>query len=263
VGKLWLQLAIRYQKQVEFAEAEDAFGHALRLLRVGGAFDYADALEGMAALYLATGRLSEAKSESRKALEIDEDLGDGARLARLHETIATALLLEQKFGASEAESAEALRMLRTQTRPDLSEEVAEHLTHSYALCYQNRCQEALDETDQTMKMAQASFAADSMEMTGVWLAQGVEEWKKGSPDKGEEAVRKALTIVRGRTDLPRTIWVNSQMDVMRQYAACLKESHRKSEVKLMEMEIARLQRELPGECGGCTVNAAALGAGLQ
>jgi hypothetical protein len=61
-------------------------------------------------------------------------------------------------------------------------------------------------------------------------------------------MRKALTIVRGRTDLPRTIWVNSQMDVMRQYAACLKDSHRKSEARLMEIDIIRLQGERQGGC---------------
>lgn len=75
-------------------------------------------------------------------------------------------------------------------------------------------------------------------------------------------MRKALTIMRGRTDLPRTIWVNSQMDVMRQYAACLKENHRKPEARLMEMEIVQLQGERQGECVGCTVNATAPGAGL-
>lgn len=56
-------------------------------------------------------------------------------------------------------------------------------------------------------------------------------------------MRKALTIVRGRTDLPRMIWVNSQMDVIRPYAACLKDSHRKSETRLMEIDIIRLQGE--------------------
>ena len=86
--------------------------------------------------------------------------------------------------------------------------------------------------------------------------------KAGSQDKGEEVMRKALTIVRGRTDLPRTIWVNSQVDVMRQYAACLKESHRKSGARLMEMEIVQLQGERQGECVGCTMNATAPGAGL-
>jgi tetratricopeptide (TPR) repeat protein len=263
LGGLWLRLANRYQHQLEFAEAEDAFGHALRLLRTGAAVDYADALDGIGSLHLATGRLSEAESESRRALDIYKGLGDGARVARLHETMAIALLIEQKFSDSEAESTEALRVLRAQARPDLSEEVAEHLTHSYSLCYQGRCRAALDENNEAMKMAQEAFAANSMEMVGVWLARGFEEWKAGSPDKGEEAMREALTIVRGRTDLPPAIRVSSQMDVMRQYAACLKASHRKPEAKLMEMEIARLQRELLGGCGGSTVNVAALGKGSE
>lgn len=247
LGRLWLELANRYQRQLEFAEAEDALGQALRLLRTGAAMEYADALGGMGSLYLATGRLSEAESESRKALDIYKGLGDGARIARLHETMAIALLIEQKFRDSEGESAEALRILRTQARPDLSEEVAEHLTHSYALCYQGRCRAALDENDEAMKMAQAVFAGNSMEMVGVWLARGFEEWNGGSPDKGEEAMREALTIVRGRTDLPQAIRVNSQMDVMRQYAACLKASHRKPEARLMELEIARLQKDVATE----------------
>jgi tetratricopeptide (TPR) repeat protein len=63
LGKLWLQLANLYRERFQAAEAEQAYGQALSLLRSSAAqAAYADALGGLGSIYDGTGRQAEAIS---------------------------------------------------------------------------------------------------------------------------------------------------------------------------------------------------------
>ena len=61
------------------------------------------------------------------------------------------------------------------------------------------------------------------------------------------------------TLLEVVVLVGGQLNVMRQYDAFLKETHRKQEAAQMEAEIGRMEAGHPAECSGCTVSVAALG----
>src|SRR5947209_8348510 len=77
LGTLWLTLADAYQQELDLHSAEDAFGHALGLLRATGANAlYANALDGIATVYFATGRMDAADKCLRKALELEHTRGD-------------------------------------------------------------------------------------------------------------------------------------------------------------------------------------------
>jgi tetratricopeptide (TPR) repeat protein len=262
VGGLWLRLANRYQDQLEFAEAEDAFGHSLRLLRTPATqAAYADALDGLGSLYFETDRSAEAGNCLRKSLAIYQALGDQIHTAKLHETIALVLLFERRFHEAEAESAEGLKELQSLARADAGETVAAYLTHGCALCHQGRCSAALEDANRAMAIAQAKLPAESLDMVAVWLFRGFDEWKTGSAEEGERAMGEALRIARGLTGLPRPVLVNAQLGVLRQYAAFLKATHRKREAGQTESEIVQLESEQHLACSNCTVNAAALAAG--
>jgi tetratricopeptide (TPR) repeat protein len=263
IGDLWRQLANRYQDLLKFPEAEDAFAHSLRLLKGTGAeAEYADALDGMGSVDLATGRMSEAQEFTRNALKLYEALGDRVNAAKMHEEIALELAFEQHYRDAEAESSAALTALQALPQPDAGEMVAAYLTHSSALCSQRRCSEALGDANRALTLARAKFPGESLEMVGASMTVGVDEWKSGSQEQGEQALLEALRLARGLKNLPQPVLVDAQLGIMRQYEALLKESHRKPEAKEMEIEIGRLGADQPAACKGCTVSAAALAPGL-
>ena len=258
-GELWLRLANRYQNELEFADAEDAFGRSLRLLHAAGLqAEAADALDGMGSVYLATGRLAQAKDYLGKCLAIYQDLGDRAHAEPVHEAMAQALLFDRRYRESQAQSEVALAELQSLGSSDPVEMVAAYLTHSYALCFQGHCAAALDDVDRALAVAQAKLPADSLEMVEVRLVQGFEQWRAGSPEDGGRSLQEALRIARQLRDVPSLIVVKAQMSVLQQHAALLIESHRKGEARPMEAEVERLQAQLPAACSGCTVSVAAL-----
>lgn len=263
LGTLWLRLGDEYQRRFELAQAEDAFTRSVALLRASANQQaYADSLDGLGSLYFETGRPAEAENCLRKALAIYETLGDRARTAALHETIAMGLVFEHRFREGEAESVEAIQELEAESQPDLVEMAAALVTHSYALCFQGRCKAALEDADRAMALAQRVLQAESTAIVAIWLARGFDLWKSGSVEEGGAAMREAIRIVNERTDLPHPLLVNSQLKVLRQYAAYLKATHqaahRKPEAALIEAEIRQLQSEQIAVCDRCTIDAAAL-----
>jgi tetratricopeptide (TPR) repeat protein len=260
LGGLWLRLANRHQKEQEFAPAEDSYVRALRLLRGAGAqAEYADALNGMASLELATGRLDQAKDSGKKALAVYEALGDRRHAGCVHQTIALALLFERHGREAEAESAAGLADLQAAPQPAVSDMVAARLAHSYALCFQKKCAAGLEDVDQAMEAARTKLPEESLEMVAGWLARGYDQWKMGVVEEGDRSMREALRLARGLTGMPQPMLVRTQLNVMRRYDTFLKERHRKQEAAQMEAEIGRLEAAHPAECSGCTVSVAALG----
>jgi tetratricopeptide (TPR) repeat protein len=264
LGALWLKLGNRYQDQVDLAPAEDAFVHALRLLQTPDTqAAYADALDGLGSVYMELGRLSEAGTCLKKSLDIYETLQDHAHVAAIHDALAMIHLNQKEFREAENESAKGLAELQWLAAPNAEELASAYLTHSYAVCYQGRCQEALKDTSRAMEIVKGKLAANSVDVAAVWRARGLAEWKAGFPAEGERSMEEALRIVHSRTDWPTLLRVSGEVGVLRQYAELLKESHRKQEAKLIEAQIAVVEGDAPHPCSDCTVNAAAVGMGFM
>jgi tetratricopeptide (TPR) repeat protein len=259
MGSLWLRLANEYHNRFEVAQAEDAFSHAISLLRIPSTqAGYAESLEGLGSLYFETARPAEARACLGKALAIYQALGDGRHTAKLHVTLARVQLFERRFRESEAESSEALKELQMQTPPDAMEMAAALFAHGYALCVQGQCNAALDDTNRAMTLAKEVLAANSLEVAELWAARGFDEWKSGSPEEGERDMREALRMLGDRGDLPPLLLGHARLAVLKQYALCLKESHRKPEARQIEAEISQIESGQRLGCNGCTVSAAAL-----
>jgi tetratricopeptide (TPR) repeat protein len=258
LGKLWLQLAYDYEDELDVQRAEEAYARSLKLLRTSSQKYYADALNGLSALYLTSSRLKESESCRRKALAIYEALEDESGVVRVHVGMAIVLLQEQSFKQSEEESSLALESLRRQAEPDKSELVAGLVASSYAKCFQGRCKEGMLEATEAMALARATFAKDSTPVIAALLAVGFGQWKTGAQADGEKAMRDALELLREKKDMPRRMLLDAQLMVLTRYTAYLKTTHQKVMAKQMENEIESLKREQPPLCRDCTVNVVAL-----
>jgi tetratricopeptide (TPR) repeat protein len=266
VGRLWLQVGFDYQGEMEMQQAEDAFGRGLKLLEGSSQRkDYGAGLEGLATLYLGSGRWKESEELRRKALALYEGLDDRASVARLHVGLAVDYLHEHRFAESEREAREGLEEMTAQEAVDpktvdQSELVAGLLASGYAKCFQERCAEGLAEAQRGLGLARAEFAKDSTEMITSLLAVGFNEWTGGAAVEGEKPMVEALGLLRGKKDISYAMLVDAQLQMLKQYAVYLRETHQKRKARQMEEEIARLEGDQRAPCSGCTVSVMSLAA---
>jgi len=261
VGGLWLRLAVQYQKRLDLPAAEDAFTHSLRLLRTPESqSDYAEALGGLGSIYSQTGRLADAENCLRKAVVISQGTANRLYTARLRVTLAINLLSQQHFREAEAESAKGTQELKSLPDAAATEVVAAYLTHSSALCHLGQCIAALADVDRATELAKTDLPEASVDMAGIWLIRGYDEWESGSLQAAERSTLEALKMLRSLTGLARPTLMMAELNVLRQYNGILKAAHRKPEAKQIAAQIAQLESEQKQVCGNCTVNAAALSA---
>ena len=73
LGTLWLHLAGAYQGELDHQSAKDAFAHALGVLHTTTEKElYANALDGIATVYTAAGRLDIAERCLRQAFKLED-----------------------------------------------------------------------------------------------------------------------------------------------------------------------------------------------
>src|SRR5438105_5845632 len=172
VGTLWLRLATAYMNQMQTAEAEDGYARAVRLLRDSTAkAAFANALQGMARLYVATGRFGEAKDVLNKSLGIYERLGDRLHVAELQEGIALNLLNEHKYRDAIEHADIALKAFESEQSVDPGDLIAAYLTRSHALCWMGECEQALEDVARARAVARGGLAQDSPEMMAIFAIE--------------------------------------------------------------------------------------------
>ena len=259
LGATWLQLAYDYQDQLEVQMSEEAYTHALQLLRDTAARkNYAAALHGLGQLYVSTHRVKEAENCQRKALKVFEEIGDEPGMARAGVALSVALLNEFRYAESEVESSKALEKMKQMPDADKGETLAALISRSYAMCFQERCSEGLAEARRAAAQAHSDFANDSLEVFTALLAVGFEQWRTGDAVGGENAMRDALELIRGNKSMPHAMLIDAQLSVLRRYSVFLRSTHQKLRAKEVESEIARLKTDQTSPCANCTVNAVAL-----
>ena len=260
VGMLWLRLATAYMEQMQTAEAEDGYARAVRLLRDSTAkAAYANALQGMARLYVATGRFGQAKDFLNQSLGIYEHLGDRMHVAQLQDGIALDLLNQHQYRGAVEHADIALKAFESEQSVDPGDLIAAYLTRSHALCWMGECERALEDVERARAVAQRGLAEDSLEMMAILAVEGMDKIRSGRLNEGGLAMREAQRLASSRTDLPQPVVIQLQLGILREYSSTLRDAHRKNEAKQVETETAQLETRIPRECAGCTVSVAALG----
>jgi tetratricopeptide (TPR) repeat protein len=82
---------------------------------------YANALDGIAITYTATGRLNIAEKCLRQALKLEDTQRGSAAEAETHVNLATVLVLKHRYEEAVKELSAALRFLETQADSDVAE----------------------------------------------------------------------------------------------------------------------------------------------
>jgi tetratricopeptide (TPR) repeat protein len=255
----WIALADAYEEVSDLESAEDAFAHAIRLLRETGARDlYTNALDGIATIYFATGRANAAERCLRQAVELEHPVGDSTAEAIIRRDLAVALIAERKYAEAEQQASEAIRLLEAQADPNVGETIVAYLTRSRAICGMRRCEEALKDIARAEALAANKIGANPVDIITIAALRGEAQFRSGAVEQGERTIQQALHLVDSRTEIPASFQIRLRVRLLEEYAQLLGSAHRKQERKKVEEEIARAKAQQPG-CNGCTVSAASIG----
>jgi tetratricopeptide (TPR) repeat protein len=265
LGTLWAQLASDYHDELDIPRAEEAYDHALKLLRgsVMERHNYAVALDGLGALYLLKRQFSDSAICRRKALAIFEAEGDRKNVLALHGNLALSMLREGTYSEAEKEASEAIEGMAGQASANDTQLATVFITRSYARCFQHRCKDGLSDAQQAVDIDRAYLRTNPLEAAASWTALGYMEWKTGDVAGADENMRRAFQILSEKSNLPYTGLLWARIEAMMQYQQFLNETHRKAEARQVGAEMARLAREQRSVCGNCSVNVEALSNALR
>jgi len=259
LGVLWLSLGIRYQNGFDYDKAEDAYTHAIRLLRnTALKAHYADSLHKLAEIYVMESREKEVLNNDAQALAIFEELGDTRSVASVRSTSAMGLLREHKFREADAEASRALAVMGTLDKPDRVDLENTYITRARALAAEGRLQAALEDVAHARAIATGDPGSNDVDAISTLLVQGEVQMQAGMEAEGKQSMTEALRLARSLTGLPPVTSAALEASILEREVASLRKAHHNDDAKLLEGEMKQAQSAARAGCSRCTVSVSSL-----
>jgi tetratricopeptide (TPR) repeat protein len=252
LGRLWAHLGIDYEDEAEFAKAESAYNHSLKILEAlpSGIADYANALDNLGSMYLMLGNLADAERCSRNSLAVREKMGDRLQIARGKWHLAEVELGRRKTKEAQQTSLAAYNEMVALKDPEIKDLVSALITLTYAECFQSCTDDGVTHAKESVALARGSSPGDPIMIGQALLALGNAEWKAGMKEAPEQQMRESIDIFRAQSARGRTYVLGA----MEQYRRYLDAVHRGAEAKQVAMEESQIRSEQPKACANCTVS---------
>ena len=251
MGRLWAHLGIDYEDETEFAQAESAYNHSLRILEAlpSGMADYANVLDNLGSMYLMVGNLAEAERCSRNSLSVRERMGDKLQIARGKWHLAEVELGMHRAKEAQQRSLEAYNEMVALKDPETKDQVAALITLTYAECSQSCAGNGIAHAKQSVALARSATPSDPIVIGQALQALGYADWKAGIEKPAEQEMRESIAIFKKQNDRGRAY----ALGAMQQYRRYLESTHRGPEAKQVALEEDQLSRQR-GNCPNCTVS---------
>jgi tetratricopeptide (TPR) repeat protein len=251
MGRLWAHLGIDYEDEAEFAKAESAYNHSLRILKAlpSGMADYANVLDNLGSMYLIVGNLAEAERCSRHSLAVREGTGDKLQIARGKWHLAEVELGRHRAKEAQQRSLEAYKEMVALKDPETKDQVSALITLTYAECFQSRADDGIAHAKQSVALARSATPPDPIVIGQALQALAYADWKAGIEKAPEQEMRASIAIFKEQNDRGRAYALNA----MRLYRRYLEATHRGPEAKQVALEEEQLSTQR-GKCLNCTVS---------
>ena len=248
-GYLWGTLAGDYRDAADFTRSEDAFNHAIALLKnePRAAVNYATALDNLGSLYLLYGHSNEAATCIKKALAIRRQLGNPVNIATNLQHLADLNISLHKFKEGEKEALEAYQVLTTGNAP---QEYAVAILGSiaYARCRQNNCAQGFIDAQHAFEIANTAIPHDSLQFGLTLITLGYLQSRNNQLRDAEHSILTGLQIVKSQITPGDPTYIYS----LAEYRDFLKTAHRDAEAKQLDAQISNSTARLP--CANCSVS---------
>jgi tetratricopeptide (TPR) repeat protein len=261
IASQWARLGAEYLEAADFTNSENAYSHAIQLLRKNPADAslYAEALDQLGALYRIYDRLPEALNCRRTALALRQQLGDPLPIARSQGHLAELDLLARRYKEAFAGSDAAYQTMTRLGDKDKAELLSTLIVRTYAQCGLHRRSACLADAKEALALSRSAFASESQPVAAALVALGSAQLKNGSAAEAESSTEQALEIFK--TQLapsdPRMIFA------MQQDRDCLRALHRDEEAHDIGTQLTTMSRQAGRPCPTCTVSVYGLRAPTQ
>jgi tetratricopeptide (TPR) repeat protein len=244
----WWHLAILYQDNARYADAERAYWKAQKLLLSSDERAQANLMDQMGTMYVEMGRYAEAQDLERKALAIRVALKDslGVGLSWMH--LAMLSLGEHRNTDGEMYAELAVERLasdhggrKEQDAATPEQKMTALVYLSLARCAANGCVDAVPPLKRAMVIAEGNYPTESFPVAYVHFLEGYARWKQGDRRSA------AMLMKRGTAGMEAQLgWGHpTYISAMRQYAVFLVESGHESEAASVKQKLARLSGAQP------------------
>lgn len=254
-GLLWHSLGVAYENGFDYDNAEDAFAHAIHLLRDTAAKKaYAESLHQTGDIFVMQGRLKEARNSLAQARGVFEELGDKQSVALVRGSIALALLCEHKFPEAETEASAtiaALESAETYSRVDLENA---YMIRARAIAGEGRPEKAFEDIAHARTVVANDPTANEVDRIAILLAQGELQMQVGRETEGTQSMTEALKRARALTGLPPTTSALFQASILEREVISMRKAHHKDDAKVLEDQRKQALTAARAGCGGCTVS---------
>lgn len=234
--KIYRNLGILYEDVELYVKAEDAFGHAVALLRTGPQDELADVIGLQATLHAMMDKTHQAENEHLQALKIRESIGDPIGIAETENDLAGVYLRTGHYKQAMVYALKAKAAIGDDGKvaPDTWIAVREAL--AYALCGLHQCERAIPMLQDALQLARESFGPDSLSVgVGTYLL-GYAEWHSGNQALAEELMRRGTSRMKGSVGWGHTIYIGA----IQQYAKLLRE---RGEVEAASAALREVRQE--------------------
>jgi len=238
-GAAWWKLAMLYQDQASFADAERAYAKALELLKTGEPVALANMMDCMGTMYVQEGRFAEGEEMERKALAIRQQQKDalGIGLSWMHLAMLSMGKQDHANGEMYAELAVGRLVPEKGDRGATGEQKMTALTYlALARCAAHECKDAMQPLKRAMSIAEASYSETSFPVSYIRFLEGYVNWKRGN----DRAAAKLMRI--GTEGMEEQLGWNHPtfVSAMRQYEGFLVATQRTAEASEVREKLVRL-----------------------
>lgn len=255
-ARAWIILGSCYHQEGMFTQAQAAFEQSLRILGSSREYanDYATALDHYAELYNNVGQLEAAANMWRKALGIQNELGDHAGATRTMVNLA-GLALSQKRVHEAQEYLKAASRER-QSAPDLVEDdfAVFYETEGWLASVERRPEQAIAAYQRALDISKRARGEEHWLIGWEFLLRGTAYAQAGNRSQALADMRKGLTILDhslGRQNLRYWLAQAAYAQVLDQIGAHSEAAQLRSAAEQALEDFYR------GQCVGCTINVAA------
>lgn len=249
LGYLWAQLASSYAQQADFARAEDAYFHSLRLLKDApeAQTNYATLLDNLGVFYLAYNRREEAENYLKKAFAARTTQGDITALGVSQVHLAELALAYHRFKEAEHIAEEAHTNLTAAGDSGKKGLIGALVALTYARCARNKCAEGLHNAEQAMELARLVYPSDSLPAGHLLMAIGFAKWKTGNNQEAEKTMLQGIQIITTQ-NAPGAPYSRNALS---EYRSFLVATHRSADAKRIDDQLAAMTSQ---PCANCTVS---------
>ena len=243
-GVAWLRLAILYQDEARYGDAEGAFRKAMELLKVRSGGVYAEALDRMGTMYVEQGMFAKAEPLEQRALTIRQDAHDAIGTGRSYTHLALIAYGKYDLRGAETDAEMAVSLLapehaeNTRTAQATPEEKMSALIDlSLIRCAQNECGAAAHDLQRALELAKANYTSNSVPVGFLHFLLGYAQTKNGEVQGGTALMKTGIGEMKTQMGWGHPTYVAALME----YRSVLVKAGRDEEAEAVGESLTKLE----------------------